>query len=166
MMVNSMQDKLKNSLDVRYYKIRLLIIQIAYLIIVIIGVLWILFNCIIDECDNVTLHVMMLIIPVTCFTLPIILYYCFKILYLRSNSNRYTLYEVLLCEVIPYSDKVAGFNIEIQTELNNVIKVCTNPIFALTSWLGTPIDECINRKATIAFDDYNGRVVVINIVND
>ena len=158
-------DKLKHSLDIRYYKSRILLFAIVYIFLTIVSSIDVFFLCILDEDNDILFQLMMVIISLACIFIPIMIGYYIKIIYVLSNFNRYRFYEVMLKEMVPCSDRMAYFVLEIYQE-NERIEICTKSIFSLTSWLGTPIDECINKKAVIAFDDCNDRVVVINIVDD
>ena len=164
-MVETTLDKLKHSLDTRYYRSRILIFAIVYIFLTIVSSIDVFLLYILNEDNDILFQLLMVMIPLACIFVPIIIGYCIKIMYLLSNFDRYKFYEVMLKEMVPFSDRMAYFVLEIYKE-NEMIEICTKPIFSLTSWLGTPIDECINKKAVIAFDDYKDRVVVINIVND
>ena len=55
-------DKLKHSLDIRYYKSRILLFAIVYIFLTIVSSIDVFFLCILDEDNDILFQLMMVII--------------------------------------------------------------------------------------------------------
>ena len=157
-------EQLKNALDVRYYKLRILIFAIVYLGFTMFGIIEMFIVCLSEENDKFLSYAMMIVIPITCICVPIMIWYWMQIRILLRNSERYQFYEVILDKMVS-SGKMAYFIFKVPHG-DEMIEICTKSIFFLASWFVAPVEAYINKKAMIAFDERNDRVVVVKIIDE
>ncbi len=151
------------SVDIRYYKLRFFIMVTIY-----IGSLSIYLLC-----NHIHLGFLMndsfdliVVVAISIVCLPLIFVFGGLILYFLRDEKQYKFYEVELNNPIPVSRKTISFLVEFQDYKGNIIKNETNPVFRLVSLFDESIGDYMNKKALIAYDESNDRLIVVKLIQD
>ena len=103
------------------------------------------------------------VLVLLCVFLPVLLFYCARIVTILRRKNEYFLTEVVLEKPCPGPDKTMSFSVAFLDEAGQTVKAETRYVF-FAYWGKPNFSDYNNRRVLIAYHAPSGDVVVLKLL--